>query len=81
MLIQALQSISPQCALKFKARITSNVSNILTEEFAYDKSGGEVLLEFDVDQVTMKKMKEIAGDSADPHIQTPPNQLFSLLFE
>lgn len=52
-----LKSISPECALKFKAKISSNLSNLLSEDFDYSKSGGEVLLEFDIDHVTLKKLK------------------------
>lgn len=30
---------------------------MLSEDFDYSKSGGELLLEFDIDHLTMKKMK------------------------
>jgi len=38
------------------------------------------LLEFDIDHVTMKKIKEIAGDNVDQYGETPPPQIASLLF-
>ena len=40
---EVVQSISPECAFKFKARISSNLSNLLTQAFDYTKSGGEAL--------------------------------------
>lgn len=55
--MKVLESISPECALKLKAKISSNLSNLLSEDFDYSKSGGEVLLEFDIDHVTLKKLK------------------------
>jgi hypothetical protein len=37
---EVIQAISPQCALKFQAKVESNLSNLLTENFDYTKSGG-----------------------------------------
>ncbi len=60
---EIVQAISPECLLKFKAKLSSNVKNILKESFSYEKSGGEILAEFDIDHVTLKKIKEIMGDN------------------
>jgi hypothetical protein len=79
---EVVQAISPECQLKFKARLSSNVKNILKESFAYEKSGGELLAEFDIDYVTLKKIKEIMGDNVSEGEQgTPLHQLLTLLFE
>lgn len=80
---EVVQAISPECLLKFKARLSSNVKNILKESFSYDQSGGELLAQFDIDYVTLKKIKEILGDNVveGEGLPTPPHQLFVLLFE
>jgi hypothetical protein len=79
---EVVQAISPECRLKFKANLTSNVKNLLKESFSYENSGGEILVEFDIDNVTLKKIKEIMGDHVEESEQsTPVPQIFSLLFE
>jgi hypothetical protein len=37
---EVVKAISPQCALKFQAKVESNLNNLLTEDFDYTKSGG-----------------------------------------
>ena len=54
---ETVQSISPECRLKFKAKVSSNIKNLLKETFAYSKSCGEILAEFDIDYVTLRKIK------------------------
>jgi uncharacterized lipoprotein YehR (DUF1307 family) len=76
---EVVQAVSPQCALKLKTKISSNLSELLTENFDYSKSGGEVLVEFDIDHVTMKKLKDIIGDNVNEGESTPLNQLITLL--
>lgn len=79
---EVVQSISPECRLKLKANLSSNVKNILKESFSYENSGGEVLVEFDIDNVTLKKVKEIMGDNVEQNGgPTPVPQIFALLFE
>lgn len=79
---EIVQSISPECRLKFKTSLSSNVKNILKESFSYENSGGEVLVEFDIDNVTLKKVKEIMGDNVEQNGgPTPVPQIFALLFE
>ena len=37
---EIVQAITPECLLKFKAKLSSNVKNILKQSFTYEKSGG-----------------------------------------
>lgn len=54
----------------------------MNQDFDYTKSGGEALLEFDIDHVTLKKVKEMLGDNVDEiNGETPLNQIYTLLFE
>lgn len=78
---EVVQAISPECLLKFKAKLGSNIQHILKESFSYEKSGGEILAEFDIDYVTLKKIKEILGDNVVQEEEgTPLHQLLTLLF-
>lgn len=79
---EVVQSISPECRLKFKTSLSSNVKHILKESFSYENSGGEVLVELDIDNVTLKKIKEIMGDNVEQTGgPTAVPQIFALLFE
>lgn len=57
------------------------MQHILKKEFSYENSGGEILIELDVDNVTLIKLKEIMGDNIDSTKQTPVEKLFFLFFE
>ena len=37
---QVLEAVSPQCAFKVRGKMASNLSNMLSEDFDYSKSGG-----------------------------------------
>lgn len=74
-------AISPECSLRFKAQLKSNLQHLLKESFNYAQSSGEVLIEFDIDNTTLHKIREIMGDNVQEDITTPPNQLFMLIFE
>jgi hypothetical protein len=76
-----VQSVSPACAFKFKGKLSSDLSNLLSSDFDYSKSGGEIILEFDIDHTTMKKIKEILGDKIEDMGYTPESQIMTLLFE
>jgi|LakMenE18May11ns_1017448.scaffolds.fasta_scaffold9841907_2 hypothetical protein len=80
---ETVQSISPECRLKFKAKVSSNIKNLLKETFAYSKSCGEILAEFDIDYVTLRMIKLIMGDNVniEEGSSTAAGQLFALLFE
>jgi hypothetical protein len=54
---EIIQSLSPECRLKFKVKLTSALGNLLKEDFNYEKSSGEIALELDVDSVTLHKLR------------------------
>lgn len=60
---EVVEAISPVCQVKFRSYISSNVNNILKSEFSYEATNGEILAEFDIDNVTLHKIKKIIGDN------------------
>ena len=73
--------MSPNLAFKGKFKLASNLSNVLTEQFNYAKSGGEVKMEVDIDQYTLKKIKDVIASTLVPGGYTPGSQQMALLFE
>ena len=57
------------------------MKNLLKESFDYSKANGEINIEFDIDSVTLNKLKEIAADNLPEYQDTQPGQILALLFE